>query len=301
MRLPIKLIRVVDGDTIQIMCRGLKETIRLHSVDTEESAIGYGKPATSVGIRAKHFTREMCHSGELLLELDYSPDQDIDVSLQRNRDTYGRLITHIYIDVGDSEPLHLNSELIKLGLSPYFNKYGNSRVYDAKMREAQNKAQRIDAMIWAQPGRDYDRLIPQWEHRAAGMDFARQNKVVIISEFCDNEWLSIREKSIRCRNFSQQKLSKGNQEKLFILDFQGGVQKSFRKGVVIHEKAKNNLRFFFSRSQFPEFSLIEQLIQRRDYGFVAGFYESYRGLTQINVNSVAMTPFDLISDSDRTL
>lgn len=44
--------------------------------------------------------------GELNLELDYSPDQDIDANFQRNRDTYGRLIAHIYIDVGDPEPLH---------------------------------------------------------------------------------------------------------------------------------------------------------------------------------------------------
>lgn len=305
MNLPVKLIRVVDGDTIQVICRGLKQTVRLNSVDTEESAIGYGKPATATGIRAKHYTREMCQSGELYLGLDEFGS--IEEAIPRSRDKYGRLIAHIYIDVGvGGELLHLNRELIQLGFSPYFNKYGSSRLYDSDFREAQQEAQRQDLMIWGESAggatRNYDKLLPWWERRATALDLARYSSVNSSNSpdsdvngskkiwICDNECRLIAEQPACAAKFFPEYLC-------CLVDFQGGYTARFAKGWVVSAKSEGFLvRLFFSHkflNNDQNLQLVQQLIAEKDYGFVAGVLRKYRGIPQIEVFSLASTPFDL--------
>lgn len=300
MKLPIKLVRVIDGDTIQVICRGLKETIRLHSIDTEESAIGYGKPATAAGIRAKHYTREMLQAGELYLGLD-DFDSD-DEAIARSRDKYERLLAHTYIDTGGEE-IHLNRELIQLGFSPYFNKYGNSKLYNSDFREAQREAQRQDLMIWQEPGRNYEKLLPWWERRAAAIDLARYSSVngsesnVYGSKKvwnCDNECRLIATQTVFPPKFDS---PFNNYTIHCCVDLQAGYKSKFAKGSTVSAKNQSFLiRLFFSNkflSIHQNFQLLEELIAEKDYGFVAGTLRKYRGIPQVEVFSLARTPFDL--------
>jgi micrococcal nuclease len=175
---------IVDGDTIHVMRGGVKEKLRLMCVDSEEKLAGNAtlsptKPETLFGQEtaawAQTFFPEHCTvDGAVKVGLSF-PD-----GVER-RDVYGRLLCHVVLPDGvDYQVL-----LVRLGKSPYFNKYGNSTSHHAAFVDAQRAAQRERLGIWnpatnraRTPGevevvRPYDRLLPWWEARAQAIDAAR--------------------------------------------------------------------------------------------------------------------------------
>jgi endonuclease YncB( thermonuclease family) len=175
---------IVDGDTIHVMRNGVKEKLRLLCVDSEEKLAGNAslstsKPETLFGQEtaawAQTFFPEHCTvDGAVKVGLVF-PD-----GVER-RDVYGRLLCHVVLPDGvDYQVL-----LVRLGKSPYFNKYGNSTSHHAAFVEAQRAAQRERLGIWnpatnraRTPGeievvRPYERLLPWWDARAQAIDEAR--------------------------------------------------------------------------------------------------------------------------------
>lgn len=175
---------VVDGDTIHVMRGGVKEKLRLLCVDTEEKLAGNAslsatKPETLFGQEtaawAQTFFPEHCTVGGVVKVGLMFPG-----GVER-RDVYGRLLCHVVLPDGvDYQVL-----LVRLGKSPYFNKYGNSTTHHAAFVEAQRAAQRERLGIWnpatnraRTPGeievvRPYERLLPWWDARAQAIDQAR--------------------------------------------------------------------------------------------------------------------------------
>lgn len=88
----VKMVRVIDGDTIVVQIRGVEEKVRLIGIDTPER----GKPYYS---EATEKTRELLGAGELRLAKDV-----------RERDKYGRLLRYVY--VGE---VFINAELVRQG------------------------------------------------------------------------------------------------------------------------------------------------------------------------------------------
>jgi hypothetical protein len=97
------------------------------------------------------------------------------------RDVYGRLLCYVILPDGRN----FNLMLVQLGKSPYFNKYGNSRVCHDAMVAAQDEARAQKLGIWSPdankpktPGapsakRPYDELLPWWNARAIAVDSYR--------------------------------------------------------------------------------------------------------------------------------
>jgi micrococcal nuclease len=84
--LPASVLRVVDGDTIEVDLEGTKETVRMIGVDTLESVhrdadrnVPYGKVATA-------YTESMLDGKDVMLELDVE-----------ERDKYGRLLAYVWL------------------------------------------------------------------------------------------------------------------------------------------------------------------------------------------------------------
>jgi micrococcal nuclease len=79
------LVRVIDGDTIDVDVHGTKERVRLIGIDTPETV----KPNTPVqcfGPQASAHTKSLLHAGTPLhLERDVE-----------SRDKYGRLLAYVY-------------------------------------------------------------------------------------------------------------------------------------------------------------------------------------------------------------
>lgn len=277
-----QLIRAIDGDTAEFLLKGQPEIVRFHSVDCEESAPGLGKPMTVNGVKAKHFTTEQLKSAnEVLIELDF-PREYAEVNLEEaiatSRDKYGRLIAHIYID-----GLHLNKELIQQGYSPYFNKYGNSRLYHLRFEKAQAIAQAQRSIIWkleanqGEYSRDYNFLLPWWNQRAAVVDLARFSSVNGGRKVwaCDNECSLITKLLLTGKPIHA------------LVDFQNPLQ-LFRKGSALKVRAGEDLLRVFLPNQVlqSQFDLIEQLRLSKNYGIVQGTVEQYRGIPQLTVTEI---------------
>ena len=171
-----EVVKVVDGDTIHVMRDGKKEKLRLLSVDTEEKLSGRpfnpNKPETLFGEEAKVWAIDFFASlagedGKTRVGLAFPDGEEA-------YDIYGRLLCHVILADGTD----FNLKLVQDGWSPYFNKYGYSRICHEAFVAAQDRAREQQLGVWdpetnapASPGepkaaRDYERLLPWWTARA---------------------------------------------------------------------------------------------------------------------------------------
>ena len=183
---------IVDGDTFRV--KGLKQSLRLLHIDTEEKArpdypsaaltelmhtdfpsyarrmaAGRVLPAkypTPMGARATEYARQRIPPrAKLRLERDRAGS---------GADAYGRMLCYVWvIPAGDAEPWLYNLEAVRAGMTPYFVKYGRSQRFDEAFRAAQAEAQQAKRGIWddALPHYpDYEVRLAWWERRARALD-----------------------------------------------------------------------------------------------------------------------------------
>jgi micrococcal nuclease len=134
---PYKVLRVIDGDTIDIHYGEKKERIRLLNVDTPESVHPDKTRNTSLGKQASDYTKERLSGKFVSLEFE-----------EKKRGKYGRLLAYVILD-----NTNFNLELVQNGWSPYYTKYGESKRYHEKFRSAQEQAQLKGVNIWIDPVR----------------------------------------------------------------------------------------------------------------------------------------------------
>ena len=104
---PIKeaqVVRVIDGDTLDVLIDGVKRRVRLFGVDTPER----GEPCYQEAIKR---TRQL--SGEIV-QVESGP---------RSEDRYGRLLFYIYTRTGES----IDATLIQEGLATAWTRDGQYR------------------------------------------------------------------------------------------------------------------------------------------------------------------------------
>jgi micrococcal nuclease len=132
-KVPIRLVEIIDGDTIRGMVNGKLETIRYLLIDTPESK----NPKTCVQFYAKEaFLRnqELANSGEITIELE-----------DRNtRDAYGRLLAYVYVD-GES----IQGTLLREGYARVAYIMNPPYKYLEQLRKEENIAIRKNINIWS--------------------------------------------------------------------------------------------------------------------------------------------------------
>src|SRR5688572_13586373 len=79
-----KVLRVVDGDTIEARVGDATEDVRYIGVDTPES-VKTGEPVECFALRASHFNKRLVEGKTVRLEYD-----------AEERDVYGRLLAYVY-------------------------------------------------------------------------------------------------------------------------------------------------------------------------------------------------------------
>jgi len=94
-----EVLKVVDGDTIQIRFNGKKERLRLIGIDTPESVHPDETKNTENGRIASEYAKSLLEGKSVSLEFDVE-----------ERDQYGRLLAYVYVD-GEM----INKKLIKDG------------------------------------------------------------------------------------------------------------------------------------------------------------------------------------------
>ena len=133
-----RVVRVVDGDTIRVEIPDGEESLRILSLDTEESRAGGSKPKTPFGLEAKKEAERLFTAGDTVT-LEFPGSESLEECLRSHRGKFDRLLIYVLTANGDDFQEHM----IRLGFSPYFMKYGYAvdldkhRRYQTAEREAQ--------------------------------------------------------------------------------------------------------------------------------------------------------------------
>ena len=129
-----KVLKVVDGDTIQVDIRGKKEVVRLLGIDTPESV----DPRKPVQCFAKEATNKMKSfvSGKSVIL--------VDDSTQGNRDKYKRLLRYVYLP--NSVRTFVNGEMVKQGYAFSYKEYPTKML--AKFNSFEKYAQEHNLGLW---------------------------------------------------------------------------------------------------------------------------------------------------------
>ena len=146
-----QVLRIVDGDTIDIDYNGTKERIRLLCVNTPESVHPDRKQNIPMGKAASDYAKKRLSGKSVGIELE-----------TKTRGRYGRLLAYVFVD-----GKNFNLELVRQGLSPYYTKYGRSKKYDQAFRDAEKSARDLELNIWGDPElrEKYLRLKSKWGMR----------------------------------------------------------------------------------------------------------------------------------------
>jgi micrococcal nuclease len=226
----LRLTKVVDGDTIKVELDGQEESLRLACLDTEESWPGGTKPVTEAGRQASQWAKNWFG-----VDADGFPETDIQVDIQfdtgdpesvckrKHRGNYGRLLCYVF-----KEGVNYNLEAVRKGWSPYFVKYGRSRLYHDDFMIAERDAQADGIGVWdptinaGGPHRDYASLIPWWHLRDGVVQGYREKGD-------DSGALSVR------LDYDAIGQAAKNGERMTVLcDLQGGVSKWTGNGALVY-------------------------------------------------------------------
>ncbi len=131
--LPGQVVRVLDGDTIEVLHNQHPERIRLHGIDCPEKGQAYGQ-------NAKHAASDLVFGKEVTLHAF-------------GKDKYGRTIGDVILPDG----MNANQELVKQGWCWWYRKYAPG---DMVLERLETEAREAKRGLWADP-----HPVPPWEWR----------------------------------------------------------------------------------------------------------------------------------------
>lgn len=141
------IVRVVDGDTLEVKIQGQSEKVRLIGVDTPEvhesdklrRDAGRTKQdketIKALGKRASNFTKSLIHAGDQV-NLEYG---------QEPRDKYQRLLAFVWLSDGRL----LNETIICEGYAVALTRYPFRSDYMERFRACERQAREKNKGLWA--------------------------------------------------------------------------------------------------------------------------------------------------------
>ena len=128
------VLRVVDGDTLDISFHGVKTRLRLIGINTPET-VDPRRPIQCFGKEASAKAQELLLGRDVTIELDPSLDK---------YDKYGRLLAYVYLPDGTL----FNEQMIREGYA-YEYTYQLPYKYQKEFKEAQRSAKNAKRGLWA--------------------------------------------------------------------------------------------------------------------------------------------------------
>ncbi len=128
------VVRVVDGDTIDVNIDGKVERLRLIGMDTPET-VDPRKPVQCFGKEASAKAKELLSGKKVRLEKDDS---------QGNRDKYDRLLRYVFLEDGTS----FNKKMIAMGYAHEYT-YNLPYKYQSEYKQAQKDAEKAGKGLWS--------------------------------------------------------------------------------------------------------------------------------------------------------
>ena len=153
-----KVIRVLDGDTIEILVQKKPIRIRLADIDCPEKDQPFGQVA-------KQFVLKIAAHKSVTVE-------------SKTKDRYGRIIGEIFLPNGDS----LNQMLLRKGYAWHYKKYSK----DKSLAELETQAHRKKIGLWQD-----NNPIPPWNWRRGnkGQNMANKREKISLEEALHTEIL----------------------------------------------------------------------------------------------------------------
>lgn len=133
----VRVVGVVDGDTIKVLLDGKATNIRLHGIDAPETGQAYGQAATKI-------MREITTGRPISINI-------------LEQDRYGRPVALVYADGVSAQEV-----MLELGYAWVYTKYC-SQSYCSQWEQLQEKARQQRKGLWK------DKAVqPPWEWRHGG-------------------------------------------------------------------------------------------------------------------------------------
>lgn len=129
-----KVVKVVDGDTLDVHINGKTERLRLIGIDTPET-VDPRKKVQCFGKEASNKAKEMLEGQFVVLESDES---------QGERDKYKRLLRYVFLPDGTNFNLYMIAE----GYAHEYT-YDQSYKYQAEFKQAQKFATENKKGLWS--------------------------------------------------------------------------------------------------------------------------------------------------------
>jgi micrococcal nuclease len=126
----VRVVRVVDGDTIEVEISGKIESVRYIGIDTPET-VDPRKPVQCFGVEASNKNKELVGGKTVRLEKDIT-----------DRDKYGRLLRYVWL--GD---MLINQVLTEQGFAKSYS-YPPDIKYQNKFVEAERTAREDKLGLW---------------------------------------------------------------------------------------------------------------------------------------------------------
>jgi micrococcal nuclease len=281
----LQITQVVDGDTVKVYLHGKTESLRLICVDTEESYSHTSKPVTVAGKAASEMAKKYfatADGGLAKIDIEFDTDDPVEIAVEKHRDNYGRLLCYVY-KCGEN----YNLKLIAEGWSPYFVKYGRSRLYHREMTEAEAAAKAYNLVIWNPitnakiPSRNYANLLPWWSMRGS-----------IVEEFRLSE---ARAGALSVRLHYPKILAASEKAKSITIfcDLQAGINKWIGGNALIYAgSVYHKLDLWIPDAETHEMAPLKRLIEKRyagqgrGYVYISGQVEQYKSKPQIVLKNI---------------
>ena len=264
----LKLAKVVDGDTIKVEINNEVESLRLICLDTEESWPGGSKPVTNAGKLASQWAKnyfgvddEGFPANDITVDIEFDTNDPVNLCLKKHRGNYGRLICYVYKG-GEN----YNIIAVEKGWSPYFVKYGRTRLYHEEFLQAEVQAQSENLAIWdpeTNAGgnrREYDQLIPWWHLRGSVVEDYREFGIQAGAKSVRVDYAEIFEAA-------------GQQNKITVFcDLQGGINKWTDNGILVYGGSPHHkFNLWIPDPESAAAVEIISLIEKRYAGYGRGY------------------------------
>jgi micrococcal nuclease len=131
----VLVTKVVDGDTIEVFLNGKTEKVRIIGINTPET-VDPRKPVECFGRQASDKAKSLLSNQTVRLESDPS---------QSNKDKYGRLLRHVFLN----NETDFGLQMIKEGYA-YEYTYDVPYKYQTQYKDAQKEAESLKIGFWGE-------------------------------------------------------------------------------------------------------------------------------------------------------
>lgn len=129
-----QVLRVIDGDTIQVLIDGKPVMVRLLGIDTPETSTKRTGYKECYGKEATEYAKSLLIGKTVRIEVDATQD---------SKDKYGRMLAHVFFSWGR----YYQEESIKNGYG-FRYVYKKPTKYDSRLKVAENFAKKNNLGVW---------------------------------------------------------------------------------------------------------------------------------------------------------